>query len=575
MGGRKKTQKFTVSERAQQSFTVNCSATARNLRKDDLAGVIFGCTHSTYGECLSKKLFGLPAPHYSYVKNIEPGLPLFLFNYSDRKLQGVFEAASFGKLATNSTAWTTHGSENTRYPAQVKIRIRMQCQPLLEDQFKPIIADNYYAPKLFWFELDQAQTNKLISLFSSSPIITGTSLSKKTEKKGAQLKALRAPNAKQECDFGERSASKLGVSNLNPARMGDSTLDSSVGHSYSSAMRNVSTYDAHTTQSNVGWFSWKDPSSREERQRFSCSNNNDVASNHKQDSLYQNLNCDTSFSGVVRCAQKKWSALFKEETCSDVTKEVEEFNPPASEVNPVNVNMFNGEWESPCLQDCLDESREVAKAPLDLEDFGIVASLKPNHEAFCSSLVTESSTSYLHSCLYETSTISQARQESKASEVNLPFSDNFHNEWNSSCMPVALEEEKHHLEVPREENPLELPGEDILLKSDQEGSSFPLVPREIVPTCNQLKNAEICSTNLSFPEVALASEMNSSSIHSTVAKLLFEVGELRSSQFEHVQKVNSLEQMLVESRLEIQQLKDQFRTLENGLVLSCVEGDDL
>ena len=58
MGARRKKQTFTMSEKFQQRFTVNCSATARNLRKSDLAGVIFGCKHSTFGECLSKKLFG-------------------------------------------------------------------------------------------------------------------------------------------------------------------------------------------------------------------------------------------------------------------------------------------------------------------------------------------------------------------------------------------------------------------------------------------------------------------------------------------------------------------------------------
>ncbi|XVF19255.1 hypothetical protein REPUB_Repub11eG0094300 [Reevesia pubescens] len=582
MGAGRKTQTFTVSEKAQQKFTINCNATARNLCKGYLAGVIFGCKHSTYGECLSKQLFGLPAPHYSYVKNIKPGLPLFLFNYSDRKLHGIFEAASSGKLAINSTAWTADGSENTPYPAQVKIQVRMQCQPLLEDQFQPIISDNYYETKLFWFELDLAQTNKLISMFSSSPIITSTSLSKKTEKMGAQLKELRAPNAIQECDTGETSASKLEVSNLNLANMEGPTLDPSVGRSYSSVVRNVNKSDAHTTQSNVGGFTWKDPSSGDERQPFSCSINNEVTSNHKHDTVYKNLNCDTSYSCVVRCPPKKWSALFKEETCSDVTKKVEEFNQPASEVNLVHLDMSNGKWESHCLLDFLDESSVVAKAPLDLEDFeeyGEVACLKPNHETFRSSLVTKPSTSYIHSRSLDTLPISGERQESKylqlaASQVNVPFSDKLQKEWSSSCMSLGLEEEKHQLEVPREENPLELPGEDMLFKSDHEGFSFPFVSRDIVSTHNQLEDTEVQLTNLSFPEVALASEINSSSIHSTVAKLLFEVGELRLSQFKQVQKVNSLQQKLVESRLEIQQLKEQCRMLETGFVSRCVKVDD-
>ncbi|TYJ27509.1 hypothetical protein E1A91_A07G191900v1 [Gossypium mustelinum] len=68
--------------------------------------------------------------------------------------------------------------------------------------------------------------------------------------------------------------------------------------------------------------------------------------------------------------------------------------------------------------------------------------------------------------------------------------------------------------------------------------------------------------------------MNSSCIHSTVAKLVFKVGELRLSEFKQAQKVNSLEEKLVESRLEIQQLKNKCRMLEIGFKSRCVEADD-
>ncbi|PPR96533.1 hypothetical protein GOBAR_AA24128 [Gossypium barbadense] len=552
MGAGRKTQTFTASEKAQQHSTVNCSTTARNLRKSNLAGVIFGCKHSTFGECLSKQLFGwfpitlranglltdehifmclsgrsrLPSPHYSYVKNIEPGLPLFLFNYSDRKLHGIFEAASSGQLSINSSAWTIDGSENTPYAAQVKIKIQMRCKPLLERQFQPIIADNYYERKLFWFELDQAQTNKLISLFSSSPVITNTFLSKKTEKMGAQRKTLRAPNAEYNCDSGENSTSKVEASNMNLASMEDSSLNPIVGLSFSSVVRNMNVSDGHKSRPNVGRFTWKDNGSREERQLFSGSINNEVASNPKQAVGNQMLNWDTSYSCVARHSQKKWSAFFKEETGSNSTKEVEEFNLPASEVN---VGQFNGELDAQCLPDCLDESSKDAEAPLNLEEvqeYGKVASSKPNYEAFCSSVLIEPSTSYLH------------------------------------------------LEVPREENLSELPTEGTLFKSEHEESLLPCVPREIVPTHNQSEDTEDQLTNLSLPELALASKMNSSCIHSTVAKLVFKVGELRLSEFKQAQKVNSLEEKLVESRLEIQQLKNKCRMLEIGFKSRCVEADD-
>jgi len=53
------------------------------------------------------------------VKNIDPGLPLFLFNYTNRRLHGIFEAASKGRMFIDPYGWTNDGSERTLYPAQV------------------------------------------------------------------------------------------------------------------------------------------------------------------------------------------------------------------------------------------------------------------------------------------------------------------------------------------------------------------------------------------------------------------------------------------------------------------------
>lgn len=148
----------------------------RNLKKSQLGGVVFGCTNKTMQECLNKQLFGLPSQHFSYVKNIDSGLPLFLFNYIEKKLYGIFEAASRGQMNIDPYGWTRDGSERTQYPAQVQVRVRLQCQPLLEKQFKPVIAHNYYSHTHFWFELDHGQSNKLISLLASSAVAPSMSL---------------------------------------------------------------------------------------------------------------------------------------------------------------------------------------------------------------------------------------------------------------------------------------------------------------------------------------------------------------------------------------------------------------
>ncbi|XP_065852475.1 uncharacterized protein [Euphorbia lathyris] len=172
---------------------MSSTSSHRNLNKNQLGGVIFGCNNNTMHECISKQLFGLPAQHYSYVKNIDPGMPLFLFNYSDRKLHGIFEAASSGRMNIDPYGWTTDGSQKTIYPAQVLIRVRLLCHPLPEERFKSIIIDNYYYRNHFWFELDHAQTSKLLTLLTSSVDVSGSSLLTNKVKTRTVYKPLSLP----------------------------------------------------------------------------------------------------------------------------------------------------------------------------------------------------------------------------------------------------------------------------------------------------------------------------------------------------------------------------------------------
>ncbi|GJU87467.1 zinc finger, CCHC-type containing protein [Tanacetum coccineum] len=178
MGGRKQKSKFSLDWASKEApVTSNFSVSARNLRKSDLGAVIFGCTHNTINECLSKMLFGLPGPHFPYIKNIREGLVLFLFNYHDRKLHGIFEAAGPGQMNIDRYAWVREGDNTgyTSFPAQVRVRVKMECLALSENQFKPIIANNYYTSKHFHFVLDKDQTNQLISLFERFPMISNSS----------------------------------------------------------------------------------------------------------------------------------------------------------------------------------------------------------------------------------------------------------------------------------------------------------------------------------------------------------------------------------------------------------------
>ncbi|XP_025888590.1 uncharacterized protein [Solanum lycopersicum] len=170
----------------------------KKLRRSDLGGVIFGCTNNTIKECLAKQLFGLPSLHFSYVQNVDSGLPLFLFNYSDRKLYGVYEAAGPGQMYIDQYAWSSDGSIRTPYPAQVQIRVRLLCQPLLENQFKPVIKDNYYGQKHFFFELDHVQAGKLISILSSSLSASSSIPSQNFAKQRSIFQGLPANDKREE-----------------------------------------------------------------------------------------------------------------------------------------------------------------------------------------------------------------------------------------------------------------------------------------------------------------------------------------------------------------------------------------
>jgi len=59
MGAGRKTETVVLQKKPPPQWNSNTNPySARNLSKKDLAGVIFGCKHSTYKECMSKRLFG-------------------------------------------------------------------------------------------------------------------------------------------------------------------------------------------------------------------------------------------------------------------------------------------------------------------------------------------------------------------------------------------------------------------------------------------------------------------------------------------------------------------------------------
>lgn len=130
----------------------------------DMAGAIFLCNISTREQGFQAKVFSLPLEYQSFVTNVRKGMPLFLFDYTLRKLYGVFEAASDGGLNICDAA------VQRSYPAQVRINIIWKCKPLSEDEFFPAIEDNYYQPRKFYFDLSYEQVVRLYELFDDKRV---------------------------------------------------------------------------------------------------------------------------------------------------------------------------------------------------------------------------------------------------------------------------------------------------------------------------------------------------------------------------------------------------------------------
>nr|GME00515.1 B2 protein [Ipomoea batatas] len=113
------------------------------------------------------RIAGLPPRYRDSVRQITPGLPLFLYNYSTHQLHGIFEAASFGGTNIDPSAWEDKKNPGeSRFPAQVRVVTRKVCEPLEEDAFRPIL-HHYDGPK-FRLELNIPETLSLLDIFAEN-----------------------------------------------------------------------------------------------------------------------------------------------------------------------------------------------------------------------------------------------------------------------------------------------------------------------------------------------------------------------------------------------------------------------
>ncbi|CAN0927761.1 B2 protein [Linum grandiflorum] len=128
----------------------------RIMFKKDLGGVIFGCNQDQITEFEEKQLLGLLLPDFIYLMKFKPALPLFLFNYSDKKLYGIFERAD-------------PPTDENKHQQLVRIRPQQQYHPLPRSQLELIIDDYYFDINCPYFELGHHETKNLLNLFKGTP----------------------------------------------------------------------------------------------------------------------------------------------------------------------------------------------------------------------------------------------------------------------------------------------------------------------------------------------------------------------------------------------------------------------
>ncbi|MCO5548789.1 hypothetical protein L7F22_002251 [Adiantum nelumboides] len=127
-----------------------------------LAGLIVMCNDRVRRSFFKYGVLGVPLRKKPNLDRVDANTLIFLFEFEARALWGIYQASSEVSIDIEKDAYC--GSE-TAFPAQVKFHILQKCRPLPEKLFKLAIADNYYTPTKFHFELTDEQVMFLTRLY--------------------------------------------------------------------------------------------------------------------------------------------------------------------------------------------------------------------------------------------------------------------------------------------------------------------------------------------------------------------------------------------------------------------------
>ncbi|CAO2840684.1 unnamed protein product [Amaranthus hypochondriacus] len=180
-------------------------------QKRNQYGAIFMANNSTREECFKREIFGFPYDHADFVMGVKTGMLLFLYDFEDKKLYGVFEAASDGAMNIIPNAYNSISHQ--KFPAQVCFSTLWHCDPLPEHAFRDAIKENYYAPFKFNFSLSRDQVRRLLSLFEKTMIKTPTfPIRERQDQRSSQMEksvAVAHRGSPENSEFIKKSISEL------------------------------------------------------------------------------------------------------------------------------------------------------------------------------------------------------------------------------------------------------------------------------------------------------------------------------------------------------------------------------
>ncbi|DBA85703.1 TPA: hypothetical protein ACH3X1_005274 [Trebouxia sp. C0004] len=94
-------------------------------------------------------------------------MPIFLFNYTDKMMHGIFRAITPGTQNINPQGWTSISHTSfTRYPAQVKVGLFEKCWPIVDRDFKQAVQGAFFTDRQFNYQLTADEARKLCDMFS-------------------------------------------------------------------------------------------------------------------------------------------------------------------------------------------------------------------------------------------------------------------------------------------------------------------------------------------------------------------------------------------------------------------------